>query len=523
MSRWDEKHMSEECEMLREDRLLHLLGQLPDDILEEALEYKGAWVPDSSEESLSKKKYDVMGSLKGLMVAGFCIAFIGIVGVPRNGAYVGTLETTIAGLPTVDPTAPETGKPTQGAIPTEANDLLSLVSQLEKGGQIPMSQAPVAGTDAAILTDFSSRFAASALASARDTGLENPVWSPVSAYLALMGVAIGTQGQSQEEFEQVLGLEAEEWPQWSEKIMAYMNWIDHDAKVGTANSVWSDESAELTKGYRQSVSQRLFADVYQGDLSGQKVMKAINKWVDDKTGGMIPELRTTPYEPDVTVAILNAVYLEQQWEEPFSVYRTKEKIFYTADNQEISVKFLQDWHARRDYVKTDRYDGILLPYDAGNLAFVALRPTAGQSVEDLLRSLTTADWKQIPAVAADTKMNFSMPKFEIQYQQGLDDVMKDLGLQKIMTDPGEDLTPMGTTTVGSPLGFFGIGQTVKIQVDEEGTKAAAVTEATAGELGPVKEDDVLELHFDHPYIYAILDQSAGLPLFIGVMDCPPGV
>ena len=123
-------------------------------------------------------------------------------------------------------------------------------------------------------------------------------------------------------------------------------------------------------------------------------------------------------------------------------------------------------------------------------------------------------------MASETFLNFSMPKFTLSYEQNLNETFEGLGLIKTLT-PGEaDLSAMGTGRAGEPLYVSSAQQKVKIQVDEEGTKAAAVTEILVGEGGMLWQEEPLELHFDSPYLYLLMDQETGVPLFMGMMENP---
>ena len=58
----------------------------------------------------------------------------------------------------------------------------------------------------------------------------------------------------------------------------------------------------------------------------------------------------------------------------------------------------------------------------------------------------------------------------------------------------------------------------RIEVDRQGTKAAAVTMG-AIEVGcafPLDKPKVVEL--DRPFVYAIMDNKTGLPVFTGIVN-----
>ncbi|MBQ5851791.1 MAG: serine proteinase inhibitor, partial [Lachnospiraceae bacterium] len=65
-----------------------------------------------------------------------------------------------------------------------------------------------------------------------------------------------------------------------------------------------------------------------------------------------------------------------------------------------------------------------------------------------------------------------------------------------------------------------VRQKSKIIVDEEGTEAAAVTEVIMTEGCALIEDKPIEVRFDRPFLYMIMDMDKNIPLFIGILDEP---
>lgn len=386
--------------------------------------------------------------------------------------------------------------------PAQKNEKDSLklpdqVSVVAEAKTIKGSPVAISAQDANPVAVFSQQLMEQALKEARNMGAENVVLSPVSVYLALLVTANVESADHQASFEQVLSIPKQQWLTTGEQWMRQLNWEKEGAKVRASNSMWLDAGISMEQEVLDQLAGKLYTDVYQGDLQGEQIVEAINAWVDHETEGMIQKFRQDPYEQAVMRSILNAVYMEGKWLDEFSPSDVKEKIFYTADGKEVTTDFLTDFLCRHRYIKTEEMDGVVLPYRDENLVFVALRPTTGQSVDELLVSLQLDDWKGICNDSVDTFMNFSMPKFTVEYQQTLTDVLADMGVSMQM----------------------GIGQKVKIQVDEEGTKAAAVTEITAGGVIEISEEP-LEIHLDHPFVYGIVDTVSGVPLFVGVMDRP---
>ena len=54
-----------------------------------------------------------------------------------------------------------------------------------------------------------------------------------------------------------------------------------------------------------------------------------------------------------------------------------------------------------------------------------------------------------------------------------------------------------------------------IAVDEKGTKASAATAVEIKETGAVV--DIYSVTLDRPFVYAVIDDATGLPVFIGTV------
>jgi len=112
-----------------------------------------------------------------------------------------------------------------------------------------------------------------------------------------------------------------------------------------------------------------------------------------------------------------------------------------------------------------------------------------------------------------------MPKFNLAYEFYLTDALKQMGLASAFDTGTADLTPMGKGANG-PLSLSYVFQKVKIEVNEEGTEAAAVTEAVAADGAAAIMEEPINIHLDSPFVYAVVDTETGVPLFLGLLEDP---
>lgn len=110
----------------------------------------------------------------------------------------------------------------------------------------------------------------------------------------------------------------------------------------------------------------------------------------------------------------------------------------------------------------------------------------------------------------------TLPKFSGETSMKLMDVLSGLGVTDVFDPALADLTPMAQLD-GENLYVSSVIQKTFIEVDEQGTRAAAVTMAVtegAG-MGPVNE-----VRLNRPFVYAIIDDASQLPVFLGVVMNP---
>ena len=349
---------------------------------------------------------------------------------------------------------------------------------------------------------------------------ENPVLSPLSAYLCLAMLMPGANENTKAEFEKILGADWDYVSALAADIAAQLEKTGGSTKLDLANSIWTDDDkAVIEEEWLKTVKAYFGPDIYSADLPSDGALKAINKWVNDKTNGMIPKLHDENYDKDTIMVLLNALYMKAEWAHKFEGQDTYDREFTKADGSAVTVPFMNMFEAYESYIKTDGAEGIMLPYDDGRLAFIALKPDDGDA-RKYAAGFTGAKLKEVLAAAkADTFVTVNMPKFDTEYSVYLTDALKAMGMTDAFDPDLADLSGAGRGVDG-PLYISYVFQKVKVDVDEEGTEAAAVTEIAAAEGCALPVDEPIVLTFDKPFVYAIVDTETGVPLFAGVMENP---
>lgn len=351
---------------------------------------------------------------------------------------------------------------------------------------------------------------------AAESETENTVISPLSAYLLLCLAANGAEGDTLSELETTLGASSEELNALCVELLATLTEPAGRTILEIANSAWIDNSLELNASFRELAESSYDAEINCVDMDTDATRKSVNDWVREKTHGLIESIRGENYDVNTLLALINTVYFNAKWQNPFSADDTQTKQFTTGTGDVVNTEFLGCYGSQRNYVKGNDVEGILLPYDDGKTAFLAIRPTDGSTAAELAQSLTEESLNKYLDSAVSARMNFSMPIFSVESTIELMPSLGTMGLNSAFDPSSADFSRL-VEAGGNAVYISSLVQKAKITVDEDGTEAAAVTEMTCGTVS-VPVDPPVELCMDSPFVYAIIHLDTGMPIFLGVLN-----
>lgn len=347
---------------------------------------------------------------------------------------------------------------------------------------------------------------------------ENVFFSPYSLCSALSLLDVGADSETKEELEELLGIA--DLDAWNGEMKGYLEkeWSD-DTFVITANAIWMDENKEFAPNmqadFLQPAGYYYKCEVFKADFreNPQDAIREINNWTDKNTRGMIPQIVGT-VPANTVMALLNAVYFEGKWEIPFKKESTFEDTFHGTDG-DSRVEMMNQYREDYAYVECGGIKGIALPYLGGNVVMKVFLPAEdGQDItalfsaldieerEKLLNSLDDVEKKEISRLA--------LPKFSMEKSiDGIEEILQDMGVAAAFREDA------GFDKIGTGLYVSRILHKAKIEVDEEGTKAAAATAALMNDSAALMEKEITEFIVDKPFVYVLQDAETGIILFMG--------
>jgi serpin B len=338
--------------------------------------------------------------------------------------------------------------------------------------------------------------------------------SPISAAMALGMTYNGADGATKEAMEATLelsGLSVEEVNDSYRSLINLLVSLDPEVAVEIANSIWYRLGFEVEPDFLDINHTYFDAEVDELDFGSPEAPDRINQWVDDKTHGKIEKIVKT-IGPDVVMFLINATYFKGTWTYQFDPADTKDSTFYLADGGTASCRLMT---MTKDllYTHTERFDAVDLPYGHELYRMTVLLPAEGVDINELIAELTNENWETWMAGFATREVQLGLPKFTLEYEQTLNDMLINMGMGIAFTGAA-DFTKIRRS---GGIWISKVKQKTFVRVDEEGTEAAAVTSVTIIESMPRP----VSFLANRPFIFAIRENHSGTILFIGKMMAPP--
>jgi len=344
----------------------------------------------------------------------------------------------------------------------------------------------------------------------------NTFFSPLSLNMALGMLYNGASGETRTEMAEVLGMAGfteTEINEFYQKISQALLKIDPLTEIGIANSIWYRNTWTIKQPFIDVNKKYFDAEVKALDFSKPDAANIINKWCADKTKDRIKEIIKNPIPGDVMMYLINALYFKSKWQFEFDKKNTKQDDFTKSDGKKIKVNMMEQT-ADLPFYADQHLQAVEMPY--GNQAFsmVAILPAYNKNIDELIEYLDNDTWKNVVNNLHKRNVGLKLPRFKIECEMPLNEPVKNVGMQRIFQFRQEFIN-----IADADLRVSNIKQKTFVEVNEEGTEAAAVTviEVVFSSIGP---DTPIPFFANRPFLYVIKEKSTGAILFIGRMDEP---
>lgn len=331
--------------------------------------------------------------------------------------------------------------------------------------------------------------------------------SPLSASMALGMTAAGANGATYDEMRTSLrltGATREDVGGGYKSLIALLKGLDPSTDFSIANSIWYEQTFPFHAAFLDESKLYFDARVEALDFRSPAAVTTINSWVSEQTNNRIPTILER-IEDNELMFLVNAIYFKGIWQKQFDKSKTVDAPFRAADGTTATVKMMARGEGVQ-YAATPEYSAVDLPY--GNSAFTMTVVLPNGDIDAFAESFDQAKWNSLVSSFHDSNLQVYLPRFRMEWKRQLNDDLKQLGMRLAFAPGGADFTRM--SPVGLDLYITKVLQKTFVDVDEEGTEAAAATIVGIGivSLPP-------SFRADRPFLVVIRERFSGTILFIG--------
>lgn len=361
----------------------------------------------------------------------------------------------------------------------------------------------------------------------------NLFFSPHSISTAIGMVYAGAKGETEKGIAKTLHFNLDREILFSEfKII--QNRLNSISDAGylqllVANSLWSQKGNHILDSFTELNDKYFDSELENVDFinHADNAILSINTWVRDNTNNKINELLQPGSVSGLTKIILcNVIYFKGAWESKFNMDNTKPASFYLAPRKQVKVPMMNQTGDFK-YKDFGKFRAIELPYVTGrkpyrnvnDLSMIILLPESKRGLsklENILNQRNISQWVHELMTEPFNPVKVRIPKFTNTLEFELSGILAEMGMPSVFCDGADFSGIFGTKDI-----FINrIFHKTYIDVNEEGTEAAAATEEEFTLGGPTRKPKIKKFYADHPFIFFILDNKSGSILFVGRVTDP---
>ena len=356
----------------------------------------------------------------------------------------------------------------------------------------------------------------------RQAANKNVFFSPLSVSVALAMTYNGAAGETKKAMARVLKLEDishDELNRASAGLLNALKSSDPKIELAIANSLWAHGGVRFKEDFLARNRQFFGAEVSTLDFKSPQSVATINRWVDANTKSKINKI-IDQIDPRQVMFLINAVYFKGQWQKRFEKTLTQTRPFHLPGGQQKQTPMMAQ-SGNYLYYRGDKFQAVNLPYGKGDVSLYLFlpdqSPDPGSSLEDFLKSLSYKNWEEWINRFNDTPGDVKLPRFKLDYESTLNNALKALGMGVAFSSSEADFSQLRAER---DLFISEVKHKAIVEVNEEGTEAAAATSVGIGitSVGPTPQR--FTFIADRPFLMVIRDSQTGAILFMGAVMEP---
>ncbi len=303
-------------------------------------------------------------------------------------------------------------------------------------------------------------------------------------------------------------------------VSAQLSKTNPDANTGisiiTANALWQKNTAPLNSAYVSDVQKYFNAESILIDFSKtDSALAQINGWVNTKTQTLIPKI-VDKLPADAVAVLTNAIYFKGLWTNPFDPIKTVLRNFTTRAGTMLSVPTMEETR-KFDYLETATFQAVKLSYGPSrSFSMILFLPKT--SLDSFVSSLNINFWKNWSTSFYQQEGTVELPSFTLKYESSLRDSLSKIGMETAFTKFA-NFSKMETDKT-QQISIGDVIHSVRVEVNEQGTIAAAATAVIPVSGGGGESPPPFLMTLNKPFVFAITDDINGELYFLGIVQDP---
>ncbi|MHC5756907.1 serpin family protein [Nostoc sp.] len=345
-----------------------------------------------------------------------------------------------------------------------------------------------------------------------DRGEKNIFISPSSVAIALAMTYNGASGSTQQAMAKTLELQGMNLPEINSSYAAALKQLldNSDAKVQLkiANSLWANQDVTFAPDFLKKKQDFYQAKVSNLNFKDVAASSIINNWVKENTNGKINKIVET-IEPNQVLFLINAIYFKGNWTNEFDKNQTAQYHFHiTSGKRKQHLMMSQNGDYR--YYESEQFQAVSLPYDKdGKVSFYIFLPKQNSNLKEFYKNLNVENWEKWMTQFNKQKGFIRLPRFKTDYEVTLNDALKSLGMEEAFSNKAN------FSGMGKNFAISQVKHKTFVEVNEEGTEAAAATSVGIVATSLREEAEPFRMIVDRPFFCVIRDNQTGNVLFMG--------
>ncbi|MFL5329274.1 MAG: serpin family protein [Gemmataceae bacterium] len=345
--------------------------------------------------------------------------------------------------------------------------------------------------------------------------------SPFSIETALAMTGSGAAGDTQSEMSRVLHLALDKGEAVHSGFAALVKTLTSLEGKGApelriANALWGSANFTFKQEFLNTLKEYYGAGFQTVNFAeAEAARQKINGWVEEQTKDKIKELFPQGVLNEMTrLVLVNAIYFKGTWKTTFDKEATQDAPFYGAT--EVKVPLMHKTF-RMQYAEGDDWQAVELPYRSSDLTMVVALPRKRDGLAGLEAKLNPQSWAKETSKLNPEMVALSLPRFKSESAFALKDTLSAMGMAAAFSPDRANFSRMSDE---KQLFIQAVIHKAVVEVNEEGTEAAAATGVAVGarSAAPTREPKVVTC--DHPFLYFIRDTKTGAILFMGRLTDP---